>query len=459
MRIYNSLTKKIEDFKALDGKTVRMYSCGPTVYDNIHIGNLFSFIAADSLRRALEADGLDVKHAMNLTDIDDKTIKAALEKYPDDQPLKALQRLTDEYIEIFKRDMAEIGNDIDKLEFIRATDCIEEMKQFITKLHSGGFAYTADDGVYFSIEKYRKSGKKYGQLLELTEQNTSGGRISNDEYDKDSAHDFALWKKQKDGEPAWEFEIEGHDLTGRPGWHIECSVMSAGELDLPFDIHTGGVDLIFPHHENEIAQSTAMTESPVYAQVFAHNEHLLVDSHKMSKSLNNFYTLSDIKKKGFNPLAFRLMFLQGHYRNQLNFTNAGLTAAQNRLHDLQAWADLAWQPEGQDYEFDDERKQITGFMIDDVNTPQALATISHIVSSGARGPKMKEFLEFLDSCFALGLSTRPDISDDQKAILKQRQEVRDNNDWDASDKFRDKLKEQGITVKDTGSSQIWSRFV
>ncbi|MEK7471787.1 MAG: hypothetical protein AAB624_00920, partial [Patescibacteria group bacterium] len=153
------------------------------------------------------------------------------------------------------------------------------------------------------------------------------------------------------------------------------------------------------------------------------------------------------------------MFLQGHYRNQLNFTNAGLTAAQNRLHDLQAWADLAWQPEGQDYEFDDERKQITGFMIDDVNTPQALATISHIVSSGARGPKMKEFLEFLDSCFALGLSTRPDISDDQKAILKQRQEVRDNNDWDASDKFRDKLKEQGITVKDTGSSQIWSRFV
>ena len=152
------------------------------------------------------------------------------------------------------------------------------MKQFITKLHSGGFAYTADDGVYFSIEKYRKSGKKYGQLLELTEQNTSGGRISNDEYDKDSAHDFALWKKQKDGEPAWEFEIEGHDLTGIPGWHIECSVMSAGELDLPFDIHTGGVDLIFPHHENEIAQSTAMTESPVYAQVFAHNEHLLVDS-------------------------------------------------------------------------------------------------------------------------------------------------------------------------------------
>lgn len=459
MRIYNSLTKKVEDFKPLDGKTVRIYSCGPTVYDNIHIGNLFSFIAADSLRRALEVGGLEVKHVMNLTDIDDKTIKASLAKYPELEPLEALKKLTDEYIETFKLDMTEIGNDLDKLEFIRATDCIEEMKQLIAKLHAAGFAYVADDGVYFSIEKYRASGKKYGQLLELTEQNTSTERISNDEYDKDSVHDFALWKKQKDGEPAWAFELDGQNLTGRPGWHIECSVMSQLKLGQPFDIHTGGVDIIFPHHENEIAQSTALTESPVYASVFAHNEHLLVDSRKMSKSLNNFYTLNDIKKKGFEPLAFRLMYLQGHYRNQLNFTDVGLKASQNRLYDLQAWADLAWQPEGRDDVFDEVKEQIIGYMTDDINTPQAIAAISHLVSSGARGPKMKDFLEFLDSCFALGLSSRPDITDPQKETLKHRQKARDNKDWDESDKLRDKLKEQGIEVKDSDSDQIWSRVV
>jgi len=427
------------------------------VYDHIHIGNLFSFIAVDSLRRTLQATGLDVKHVMNLTDVDDKTIKAAKLKYPDLAPLEALKKLTDEYIEIFKCDMAEIGNDMSSLELVRATDCIDEMKQLISKLHAAGFAYATDDGVYFSIEKYRQSGKTYGQLLELTEQNTSVSRISNDEYDKDSTHDFALWKKQKDGEPAWAFELDGQDLTGRPGWHIECSAMSQMKLDQPFDIHTGGVDLIFPHHENEIAQSTALTESPVYATVFAHSEHLLVDGRKMSKSLSNFYTLSDIKKKGFDSLAVRLLCLQGHYRNQLNFTHTGIEAAQNRLHDLQAWADLVWQYEAQDDNFDEVKKQIIGHLIDDVNTPQAIAAFSGLVSRGACGVKMKDFLEFLDDCFGLGLSKRQDITDAQRVTLKQRQAARDNKDFDESDKLREDLKQQGIEVKDAENTQIWSR--
>src|SRR6266568_1547407 len=302
MKLYNTLTKKVENVTPLDGKVVRIYSCGPTVYDHAHVGNLSAYIFADTLHRALVLDGKSVRHAMNYTDVDDKTIRRSREKYPDKVPREALHELTNRFIDVFLNDMRAIGNRTDDawITFMRATDNIEAMQTLIAKLHASGFAYIAGDGVYFSIEAYRRSGKTYGQLLEISASNTSEARIQNDEYDKESAHDFALWKHKKNAGPAWEFTLGGREMRGRPGWHIECSAMSKKSLAQPFDIHTGGVDLIFPHHENEIAQSTAGEPNPIMASIFAHNEHILIDGKKMAKSAQNFYTLEDVLNKGYD---------------------------------------------------------------------------------------------------------------------------------------------------------------
>lgn len=473
MKIYNTRTRRVEDLKPLEGNKVRMYSCGPTVYDHAHIGNLSAYIFADTLRRVAKLAGFEVTHAMNYTDVDDKTIRRSHEKYSDLEPRAALEKLTDEYINVFLNDMRKVGNDIDALTFLRATDpdVIKGMQKLIAKLHTGGFAYIADDGVYFSIEAYRKSGKTYGQLLELTLENTSEARIQNDEYDKESVHDFTLWKKQKPGEPAWEFSLDGHDLTGRPGWHIECSVMSRQLLGQPFDIHTGGVDLIFPHHENEIAQSTACETNPTMASIFAHNEHILVDGKKMAKSANNFYTLQDIIDKGYDPLAFRVLVLQAHYRSQAHFSWENLEAAQNRLNDFRAAADLRHQPSADampkelDLLFEKTRDEIQTAMLDDMNTPSALATLSRfanhmftIAIPCVEGRYTDGFLAFLDSIFGLGLDMRPDISDNQKQTIAEREKARGAKDWAKSDELRGSLKEQGIGLRDTERGAIWFRL-
>ncbi|MFI5275329.1 MAG: cysteine--tRNA ligase [Candidatus Saccharimonadales bacterium] len=473
MKLYNTRTRKAEPFTPLEDKKARIYSCGPTVYDHAHIGNLSAYIFADTLRRVMQLCGYDVTHAMNYTDVDDKTIRRSHEKYPDIDPREALRKLTDEYIKLFLDDMQKIGNDVSAFTFLRATDekVIEGMRELITKLHKGGFAYIADDGAYFSIDAYRKSGKTYGQLLELTIENTSEARIQNDEYDKESVHDFALWKKQKPGEPAWEFTLDGHDLSGRPGWHIECSVMSRQALGQPFDIHTGGVDLIFPHHENEIAQSTACETNPVMSTFFAHNEHILVDGKKMAKSANNFYTLQDIIDRGFDPLAFRLLVLQAHYRNQVHFSWQNLEAAQNRLNDIRATADLRYQPsvdhmpDEVDQMFKATREAIEQAMFDDLNTPEALAALSNFVDflanikiPGVEGKYTDGFLAFLDQVFGLQLSNRPDITDEQKQTIQERETARDDKDWQKSDDLRDKLKQQGLGLRDTPNGAIWYRL-
>lgn len=473
MNLYNTRTRKVEPFKPLEGNTVRIYSCGPTVYDHAHIGNLSAYIFADTLRRVIKLNGYDVTHAMNYTDVDDKTIRRSHEKYPDEDPREALRKLTDEYIKLFLDDMQKIGNDVDAFTFLRATDekVIEGMRELITKLHKGGFAYIADDGVYFSIDAYRKSGKTYGQLLELTLENTSEARIQNDEYDKESVHDFALWKKQKSGEPAWAFTLDGQDLAGRPGWHIECSVMSQQALGQPFDIHTGGVDLIFPHHENEIAQSTACEHDPVMSNFFAHNEHILVDGKKMAKSANNFYTLQDIVDRGFDPLAFRLLVLQANYRNQVHFSWENLEAAQNRLNDIRATADLRHQPgvdhmpKEVDQMFKSTREAIEKAMFDDLNTPAALAALSKFVDylanikiPSVEGTYTDGFLAFLDDVFGLQLSNRPDITKEQKQAIADREQARETKDWAKSDTLRDELKAQGIGLRDTPNGAIWFRL-
>ncbi len=472
LKLHNTLTKKAELFQPLDPELVSIYSCGPTVYDHAHIGNLSAFITADTLRRVISANNYTVKHVMNFTDVDDKTIRRSRETYPDQEAMDALRTLTHTYGELFLEDMRAIGNDTDALEFIKAADdsTIEGMRQMITELHKAGFAYIADDGVYFSIDSYKKSGKTYGQLVEITDSNTSEQRIQNDEYDKDAAHDFALWKKQKPSEPAWEFILDGIDLTGRPGWHIECSVMSHQGLGRPFDIHTGGIDLAFPHHENEIAQSTAGQDDPTYARMFVHNEHVLVDGKKMSKSLGNFYTLQDLIDHQVDPLAFRLLVLQSHYRKPTSFSLANAEAARNRLANWRVAAALRHQTH--DTIADDSEKKVSlraaphallEALNDDLNTPQALMIIDRAFAELESTPlasihrhSLSTLLDMIDSTLGLQLqSSTPDISDDQKQLILTRQRARDDKDWRTSDTLRDTLLDQGIVIRDTSHGPVW----
>lgn len=471
IKLHNTLTKKPDELQPLNPEQVTIYSCGPTVYDHVHIGNLSAFVAADILRRTITAHGYTVKHVMNFTDVDDKTIRRSGETYPDMDAMDALRKLTKEYGDLFLEDMQTIGNDTDALTFIKAADdsTIEGMRSLITELHQAGFAYIADDGVYFSIDAYKKSGKTYGQLVEITNSNTSSERIQNDEYDKDSAHDFALWKVKKTGEPAWDFELNGKSLTGRPGWHIECSVMSSMELGRTFDIHTGGIDLTFPHHENEIAQSTAGHDDPTYAQIFVHNEHILVDGKKMSKSANNFYTLNDLIEKNVDPLAFRLLVLQSHYRSPTNFSLDNAAAAHNRL---QHWRNIAALRHQTHPGIDDNNEMdpspaaigaIKEALADDLNTPEALRiideTFSYIESHSIEKINhhtLVELLEAIDELLGLNLlGMTPDISDELKQTIIERERARDEKDWGKSDELRDKLAGQDIVVRDTSGGTVW----
>lgn len=474
MQLYNTLTRNIEPITPLDGVTYRIYSCGPTVYDHIHIGNLSAFIVTDTLHRTLAAHG-SVKHIMNLTDIDDKTISRSQQRHPDMEPLEALKRLTEDYTQQFFQDMEAVSNDTTSVTFVRATDNIAQMQALIRDLLDGGYAYIADDGIYFSIQAYVDSGKVYGQLSSVTANSTNTSRIQNDEYDKASAQDFALWKTQKPGEPAWDFNINGHNLRGRPGWHIECSVMSAVNLGQPFDIHTGGVDLIFPHHENEIAQSTAGKPNPVYAQSFVHNEHMLVDGKKMSKSLGNFFTLQDIVAKGFDPLAFRLLVLQAHYRSQAHFSFDNLEAAQNRLQHWRSVTDMRWQVAREDPHASSSLdhpntsniaaiavERFNAALQNDLDTPAALAIIDTLMDAierdGMKSNLVTSFTVMLQQINQqLGINLmRDDINDKQKHLITEREHARAAKDWATADKLRNALKEDGIILRDTPDGAVWS---
>jgi cysteinyl-tRNA synthetase len=471
VRLHNTLTKNVSELVPLNPDSVSIYSCGPTVYDSVHIGNLSAFIAADILRRVIDSHGISVKHVMNFTDVDDKTIRRSKEKYPDMDAMEALNTLTKEYGDLFLKDMEQVGNDTSALTFIKATDekTIEGMKALVTELHNKDFAYIADDGVYFSIEAYRKSGKVYGQLVEITEENTGSERIQNDEYDKEAVHDFALWKVQKPGEPAWEFTLDGRDLSGRPGWHIECSVMSRLELGQPFDVHTGGIDLAFPHHENEIAQSTAGQDNPIYATTFVHNEHILVDGKKMAKSANNFYTLDNLIQKGVNPLAFRLLVLQSHYRKQTNFSLENAEAAHSRLQHWRSIAALRWQaPDLQRGDLDSEIRTFAfnfgKALDDDLNTPEALRLIDAVFTTIENNPlqnvsrvSLFNLILVIDNLLGLKLAeSTPDINQETKQLIADRESARQNHNWEESDRIRDELQACGITIRDTTDGSIWA---
>src|SRR6476661_7544854 len=312
LRLYNTLSGKIEDFQPLNDNEVRMYACGPTVYDYGHIGNFRTFIAVDVLRRYLRQSGYKLKHVMNITDVDDKIIRnAARDKV-------TVQHYTEKYERAFLEDMATLN--IEQPELVRATHNINQMADFIASLEKKGFAYRTEDGsYYFRIAKFPGYGKLSKKDFAGME---DGARVDVDEYEKDNARDFALWKAPKPGEAFWDTSIG----PGRPGWHLECSVMSMQQLGESFDLHAGGEDLIFPHHENEIAQSESLTGKP-FAHFWFHVRFLLVEGQKMSKSLGNFFTIRDLVLKGYKPSSLRYLLASVPYRNQLNFTFDGLKQA------------------------------------------------------------------------------------------------------------------------------------
>ena len=326
LKLFNTLTRSVQDFAPLDpaGKKVGLYCCGPTVYDFAHIGNWRTFVFADLVRRTLEFSGCEVKHVMNITDVDDKIIKRVREtKTP-------LREFTGKYEAAFFEDLKTL-NCLPPHQTPHATEHIPEIVALIEKLLARGIAYKTPDGsVYFSIEKYRGCGCNYGQLLKLNfDELRVGERVASDEYDKESVADFALWKARvpEDGDIFWKSDSLGE---GRPGWHIECSAMSMKALGETFDLHLGGEDLKFPHHEDEIAQSEGATGKP-FVKHWMHGAHLLVEGKKMSKSLGNFFTLRDLLAKGFTGREIRYLLLTAHYRETFNFTIEGLHGARTAL--------------------------------------------------------------------------------------------------------------------------------
>ncbi|MBT4937033.1 cysteine--tRNA ligase [Candidatus Peregrinibacteria bacterium] len=369
MNLFNSLTKKKELFQPLKEGMVSMYTCGPTVYNYAHIGNFFAYLSADALYRWLEfGEGYKVDWVMNITDIDDKTIRDSKEKYPELEPMEALKKLCNFYEEAFFKDLESLN--ISKNSFKenpRATDYIEAQKELVQSLYDNGFAYVSEGSVYFDIRAYKKK-YKYGRLVKIDEGFADGVRVDNDEYEKESAADFVLWKGRKEGEPYWDFElvrsgkceVESNEsrkverskslsksdvqqvsLPGRPGWHLECSAMEKEIFGLPFDIHTGGCDLKFPHHEDEIAQSVGayyeegknINEYPT--KFWVHNGHLMVEGEKMSKSKGNFFRLSDlVKEQNIQPDVLRLLMITNHYRKDFNFTKNGIHAMHKHIDDI-----------------------------------------------------------------------------------------------------------------------------
>ena len=370
-RLFNTLSGKVEDFQPIHDKQVRMYACGPTVYDYGHIGNFRTFVAVDILRRVLRQSGYEVRHVMNITDVDDKIIRNAA------QAGVPLKQFTSKYEKAFLEDAAALN--IEQPELVHATDHIPEMADFIAKLVEKGFAYRTDDGsYYFRIAKFPDYGKLSKKDFAGME---DGARVDVDEYEKDSARDFALWKSPKPGETSWDSKIG----QGRPGWHIECSVMSMEELGPSFDLHAGGEDLIFPHHENEIAQSEAATGKP-FVKFWFHARFLLVEGEKMSKSLGNFFTLRDLVLKGHKPSSIRYLLTSVPYRHQLNFTFGGLqqaAASVERLRNFRQRLITGKFPAGSDLNLttlaNDSSQRIREALSEDLNTAQAQAAIFDMV--------------------------------------------------------------------------------
>ncbi len=454
VKFYNTLTRKKEIFTPIDKKGVTFYSCGPTVYNYPHIGNYRAYIFADTLKRVLEYTGYNVKHIMNLTDIDDKTIRDSQKEG------KTLKEFTEFYTEEFFKDIKSL-NIIPPKKFTKATDYIDEMVKIIEELLKNGLAYKSEDGsAYYNIKKFPTYGKLSGLVLEEQKENASG-RIKTDEYGKDNAQDFALWKAwdEKDGDVFWETSLG----KGRPGWHIECSAMSIANLGEQIDIHTGGVDNIFPHHENEIAQSEGATGKP-FVKYWMHNEFLLVDSNKMAKSAKNFYTLRDIIERGIDPVAYRFWLLMANYRTRINFVWEALEGAETALKRLYGLYSALGEANGGQIHAESQIR-FKEFIEDDLDTPRALTILWDVLKDEAISPADKKatVLDF-DQVLGLGFADAEKkvknikIPEKVKLLVGEREQARLKKDFKKSDELRKEINHLGYEVKDTSEGQKVSKI-
>ncbi len=461
LRFRNTKSRRTEEFEPLTPGQVRMYTCGPTIYDFAHIGNFRAYTFEDLLRRYLKYRGYDVVQVMNLTDIDDKIIRGVNEK---NIPLK---EYTKPFADAFFADVDSLN--IERAEhYPAATDHIDEMVEIIQRLIENGHAYQVDGSYYFKISSF----PRYGALSNMQlDQLKAGARVSADEYEKDTVSDFALWKgwDEADGPVFWETLLG----KGRPGWHIECSAMSMKYLGESFDIHTGGVDNIFPHHENEIAQSEGATGKP-FATYWLHCEHLIVEGQKMSKSLGNFYTLRQILDKGYSPLAVRYLLIATHYRQQLNFTFDGLEAAKNAIQRLTDFRrNLEAIEGGKDNPeingiIEKAEQGFAGWMDDDLNISGALGEVFNFVKEGNRlitdnnlsetdAQRMLKVLDGFDSVLGVLPKQEMVLDEDIQKLIDERVAARKEKNFQRADEIRDQLQDMGIILEDTPKGTTWKR--
>ena len=482
---YNTLSGQVEDFVPLEGNKVRMYTCGLTVYDYGHIGNYRTFVFQDILRRYLRYRGYEVWQVMNLTDVDDNTIRGA------QAAGISLAEYTEKFIKAFEVDRQLLNLETPEI-IVRATEHVDDMVKLIQTLEAKGYAYRSDGSVYFSVRSF----PEYGKLAQVDLAGLRpGARVDTDKYDKSDVRDFVLWKAAKEGEPYWETPLG----PGRPGWHIECSAMSMKYLGETFDIHSGGIDLTFPHHENEIAQSEAATGKP-FVRYWLHAEHLIVNGEKMSKSLGNFYTLRDLIAKGYRPTAIRYLLASVPYRKQLNFTFDSLHQAQHsieRLRNFRQRLTVEKFPAGENPELPARaqaaRQAFEDALDDNLNTAEALAAIFDLVRDantamdhgefrGVDRPVFLDLLERWDRIFAVledtdhaklrqfGLADTRDASPAADALLvegpsdeeiaqrvAERDTARRRGDFARSDKIRADLLSAGVILEDTKAGTRWRR--
>jgi cysteinyl-tRNA synthetase len=461
IRFFNTLTRRKETFKPLEAGKVGLYTCGPTVYDYAHIGNFRAFLFEDLLKRWLEYRGYKVTHVMNLTDVDDKTIRGSQKQQI---PLK---QYTEHYVKAFFEDINAL-NVKPATHYPKATDHIPDMVTLIKNLIEKGYAYKSQDSsIYYAISKF----KNYGNLSHINVQELqTGARVKTDEYTKEEAQDFALWKAwtPEDGEVYWETSLG----KGRPGWHIECSAMSMRYLGETFDIHCGGIDNMFPHHENEIAQSEAVTGKK-FVNYWLHNEHLLVEGRKMSKKLGNFYTLRDLLGKGYDPIAIRYLLLSTHYRQQLNFTFEGLDAAKSAIERLRNFVRRLQDTDGKGSQgkIEDALSVVQArfgcAMDDDLNVSVALgalfdfvrdvnALLDEGVVSRDEANLVCEVVYGFDGVLGvIGSLEREALPKEAADLIQKREEARKAKDWATADALRAKLKEMGVVVEDTSQGVRW----
>lgn len=466
MKLYNTLTKSIDDIQPLNPPEITIYTCGPTVYDYAHIGHWFNYIRMDLLVRTLKVIGLNPKWVMNITDVghlvsdadegEDKLEKGARREG------KTAWEVAEYYTQDFLAGM-KILNMLNPDYIVKATDHIPQQIALIQKLEAKGFTYVIDDGVYFDTSKF----PTYAAFAQLDLEEQEAGKRVTLNPQKRGPNDFALWKFSPKNSKR-DMEWSSPWGKGFPGWHIECSAMSMAYLGETIDIHTGGIDHIPVHHTNEIAQSEAATGKS-FAKHWMHSNHIMVNGKKISKSLGNGVRLQQIFEHNISPKAVRLHVLESHYRNQSSFSWRSLAAAQNRLNDLQAMADLRFQLFGNATDtsklLDTAKRSISASIQNDLHTPEALAELSALVNSLEKSgidaisqENLTDFISWLDKLFGLDLGSSNDITQDQKAILRTRSEARKDQDWAKSDQLRGQLHDQGIVVKDTASEQIWSRL-